>query len=301
MIIELPTANDFAVAGMNSLNLAWTIITQHSMELEQAEVETWDQDGEVTEEYWRRSQATLGHALTLVQQGQELLIKARISEVSVFLLISGQPREWPQSDKKDVSFSEFRTVDAVDLIKLHNSVRTDPLNEEFGRLFDLIRRRRNQIIHQGKDKEPIDVGEMLEAILTTVQRLAPMVRWMKQRAIHLQDEDRIAVAYSSDHVVDQICVEAQLVIKHLGAGSLNKFFSFDKKARRYLCPECNSYADMGPYYTAHLRPNTPTSTLLFCLACDGDYEVERKKCVNSKCPSNVVSKDGLCLRCWTDQ
>src|SRR5262249_17254219 len=160
----------------------------------------------------------------------------------------------------------------------------------------LVRRRRNQIIHHGKDKKAIHVAEMLETILAAVHRLAPSIRWMKQRSKY-QEEDHLSAAYSSDHVLDLVCAEAQCIIKHLGAAKLKEFFSFDKKARRYLCPECNSYTQNDRYALAHLRPNAPASAHLFCLACDEEHSVKRVKCKSEKCPSNVISLDGVCLTC----
>src|ERR1035437_2923933 len=153
MITEIPSAEDFHEAGFNSLNLAWTIVTELSHELENAQVEEWDADNEVADEYWSKAQSPLANALTLVQQGLELLLKSKIAKVSPFLLLSKEVRDWPSSDKNDVSFADFRTVDTADLIKLHNSVCSDRLEDAFIQLFNLVRTRRNQIIHQGQDKK----------------------------------------------------------------------------------------------------------------------------------------------------
>ncbi|MCW1996600.1 hypothetical protein [Bradyrhizobium diazoefficiens] len=300
MIVEVPTSDDFLVAGTNALNLAWSIVVGLPGELENAQVAEWDEAGEATEEYWQKSQTSLGNALTLVQQGFELLLKSRIAAVNPFLLLSREVRDWPASDKKDISFADFRTVDAADLIKLHNSVCTDTLEADFIELYGLVRRRRNQIIHHGKDKKPIHVVELIEAILTCVSRLAPSTRWMKQRAEY-KNNDNYSVAYSNDWLTDVLCGEAEIVINLLGASSLKKFFGFDKKARRYFCPECASSVDGDRSSLAHLRPNTPASTTLFCIVCDDVHDVERKNCIAKDCKSNVISVEGACLTCWGKQ
>jgi hypothetical protein len=300
MIVEVPTSDDFLAAGINSFNLAWSIIIGLNSELENAQVAEWDSEGDVTDEYWQKSQASLANALTLVQQGFELLLKSRIAAVNPFLLLSKEVRDWPASDKKDISFADFRTVDAADLIKLHNSVCADQLEKSFIELFGLVRRRRNQIIHHGKDKKPIHVVELVEAILTCVARLAPSIRWMRQRSDY-KNNDYLSVAYSNDFVTDILCSEAEIVIKLLGASSLKKFFGFDKKARRYFCPECASSVDMDRYALAHLQPNNPESTQLFCIVCDDIHDVERKSCLERDCKSNVISVEGVCLTCWSDQ
>ncbi|MCK1615434.1 hypothetical protein IVA96_01730 [Bradyrhizobium sp. 159] len=287
-------------ASTNSLNLAWSIVLGLHFELQNAQVAEWDEDGEVTDEYWQRSQSTLGNALTLVQQGFELSLKSSIAAVNPYLLLSRDIRDWPASDKKDISFADFRTIDAADLVKLHNSICADQLEASFIELFDRVRRRRNQIIHLGKDKKAIAVVELIEMILSCVARLAPSIRWMKQRADYKND-DYLSVAYSNDHVTDVLCNEAEIVIDLLGASSLDKFFGFDKKARRYYCPECARNVEGDRYLTAHLKPNKPSSTDLFCIVCDEIHDVVRKKCVDEDCKSNVISADGVCLVCWEDQ
>ena len=300
MIIEVPTSSDFMTASLNSLNLAWSIIIQLHFELKNAKVSDWDSDGDVTDEYWQKSQSPLGNALILVQQGFELSLKSRIAAVSPYLLLSKDLRDWPASDKKDISFSDFRTIDSADLIKLHNSISAEQLEPAFIERFDLIRKRRNQIIHHGKDRRPIQITELLEAILTCVARLAPSTRWMKQRSEY-KNSDHFSVAYSSDHVSDELCSEAAAVIDLLGAAKLNFFFGFDKKARRYYCPSCARYSEADPYRTAHLRPNSSKSRTLFCMACDEIHEIQRQACAHPECKSNVISMDGTCLTCWDDQ
>lgn len=61
------------------------------------------------------SQHDLQLAYTLIQQSQELGLKARICAVSPFLLLLGSDvRAWPAVD---ADFGRFRTLDASDLIK----------------------------------------------------------------------------------------------------------------------------------------------------------------------------------------
>lgn len=300
MIIEVPTSEDFLGAAINSLNLAWSIALGLHLELENAQVADWDADGEVTEEYWQKSQASLNNALTLVQQGFELALKSRIAAVNPYLLLSRDIRDWPASDKKDIPFADFRTIDAADLVKLHNSVSQDQLDASFIELFDRVRRRRNQIIHLGKDKRAIGVVELLEMILTCVERLAPAIRWMRQR-VDYKNDDYLTVAYSNDHVTDILCSEAESVINLLGASSLERFFGFNKKARRYFCPGCAANVEMDRFWTAHLKPNEPTGTTLFCIVCDEISDVSRKKCQAKGCKSNVISDEDVCLSCWERQ
>ncbi len=93
MIIEIPNRDDFDKSGLSMLNLAWGAISELYRNLVNAEVEEWDDDGEVTEEYWQAAQRPISVALALAQQGIELLLKGKIAEISPFLLLVGSPRE----------------------------------------------------------------------------------------------------------------------------------------------------------------------------------------------------------------
>jgi hypothetical protein len=65
VISEIPTPDEFARSSLNLLNLAWSIGMDIVRELEESDVEQWDSDGDITDEYWRQSQPALGNALAL--------------------------------------------------------------------------------------------------------------------------------------------------------------------------------------------------------------------------------------------
>lgn len=135
MIIEIPTSDEFQRAGLGFLNLAVDQVIELYDQLEQSGVEE-----DVREEYWESAQQPLATALTLVQQGAEFLLKAKIADVSPFLLIDGSPSSWPRgSDQQDTPFSDFRTIDAHDLPKAHDSVASVRLSEEFKTQFEQLR------------------------------------------------------------------------------------------------------------------------------------------------------------------
>jgi hypothetical protein len=80
----------------------------------------WSDDDKT--DYWRARTYRLNNAISLLQQSLEIFLKARIAEVSPFLLISGEPDRWPKRNSAgDVDFSDFRTLDAVQLCKAVNS------------------------------------------------------------------------------------------------------------------------------------------------------------------------------------
>jgi hypothetical protein len=107
VILDIPTTEDFVDSGTSFLNLAWDAAVDLLLNLTDASVDESDDDGTITDEYWRRAQRPLSTAVTLAQQGAEFLLKSRIAAVSPFLLFSGLPREWPKAcDKSDVSFAD---------------------------------------------------------------------------------------------------------------------------------------------------------------------------------------------------
>lgn len=167
MIIDIPSAEDYRRSALNQLNLACDIgfeLTRHLRGLD----DLWSGDSamEIAPEYWKAAQPVLANGLTLVQQAQEFALKGRIAAVSPFLLISSDARDWPaHSDKKDVPFSAFRTTDAADLLRVHDTVApaSERLPLSFRGFFDEVRRQRNVIMHHGYSGQKIDVAELFVA------------------------------------------------------------------------------------------------------------------------------------------
>lgn len=150
MITDLPTAEDIDGSALALLNMAWETALGVFRLPENSELENWDDDGSVRAEYHEARQPALRHALVMVHQAQELGIKARIAAVSAYLLLTGEPRLWPaKCDKRPTSFEEFRTIDASELIRVHDTVCAAPLDANFTRLFEEGRRARNKIVHLG--------------------------------------------------------------------------------------------------------------------------------------------------------
>jgi hypothetical protein len=73
----------------------------------------------------------LNNAISLLQQSLEIFLKAKIAEVSPFLLIAGDPQSWPSPNKLgQVEFSDFRTLDAAHLCRSARIVSTG-LTDQF--------------------------------------------------------------------------------------------------------------------------------------------------------------------------
>jgi hypothetical protein len=75
-------------------------------------------------DYWFKAQPALANAFGLIQQAMEMALRGRIASISPFLLISRDPKDWPKTvENGAVPFSDFRTLDAADLIMVHQIPR----------------------------------------------------------------------------------------------------------------------------------------------------------------------------------
>jgi hypothetical protein len=302
MIVDIPTADDFEKSGVSMLNLGWDSAAGLYRDLKDSEVERWDEEGRIREEFWGAATGPLAVALALVQQGVELLLKGKVVSVSPFLLISGSPKEWPSGcDQKDTPFADFKTIDSHDLIRTHDAVCTTRIPDDFRQEFERLRRLRNAVLH-GVDKRVAPNGrDVFLAVLKATETLLEPQGWMARRYEYLENSPQTIAHWSLD-VPMVLSPEAELLIQILGPAELKKFFGYDRKARSYICYFCAttcSDLQLRPR-TAQLRPNTPDSTEVWCFACDEEMTVNRLPCQLSDCKGNVIHEDGICLTCYGD-
>ncbi|MFN7553833.1 hypothetical protein, partial [Microcystis sp.] len=281
MIIDVPTGDDFKSAGIDFLNLAWDTLISLSTKLKDAEyfynVYYSDENEEVidqlsSEQYWKQAQRPLSTALSFIQQGTEFLLKGHIATVSPYLLISGDPSNYPsKSHERNIRFSEFKTIDAQDLVKVYNTVSTDRLPDNFRQRFEDLRRKRNIIMHTVDPELYIKTKNLFVEILEICHYLIEQNSWIKIRGQFIQNVPE-SVLYSPEtrEFYNWLALEINLVIDLLTPSENNKYFNFNKKTRRYFCPSCYSgfredYEDEQIPRLAQLIPNEPTSNTIYCL------------------------------------
>lgn len=318
MIIDVPTGDDFKSAGIDFLNLAWNTLISLSTKLKDAEyfynVYYSDENEEVidqlsSEQYWKQAQRPLSTALSLIQQGTEFLLKGHIATVSPYLLILGDPSNYPsKSHERNIRFSEFKTIDAQDLVKVYNTVSTGRLPDNFRQRFEDLRSKRNIIMHTVDPELYIKTENLFVEILEICHYLIEPNSWIKIRGQFIQNEPE-SVLYSPEtrELFNlMLALEINLVIDLLTPSANNKYFNFNKKTRRYFCPSCYSgfrenYEDEQIPRLAQLIPNEPTSNTIYCLVCNESYEVLREDCTAEDCLGNVIDPDdGTCLTCGSD-
>lgn len=304
MIKDVPTHEDFADQGTTFLNLAWDTVLD--LLLEYADAEAWEAivDENQPDDYWQAAQKPLATGVALAQQGVEFLLKAKITAVSPYLLITGRPADWPKNcNKQDTSFPEFHTADAQDLIRIHDTIASTRLTDRFKALFERLRLTRNTIFHTVNPHLRFTEREIIASILELSEELIGPQKWTSVRKPYLETTPS-SVAWSPDAVGYRLSREMLAVLDLLGASDAKQFLGFNKKQRKYICPYCVSeyrsiHSDGRPL-TAQLLPNTPTSTSAYCFVCRKTIDVVRKGCNCPSCKGNVIHAhpDFECLTCF---
>ena len=298
MIVDIPSSADFQAAGINQIYLAWQIAMQALLDLERAIEYGADDDAETKTIYWKRSQPALANAYSLIQQGMELALKGRIAAVSPLLLI-GNPGDWPgRAATSEVSFGEFRTLDAADLVKVHDSIAAPRFDENFKVFWEGVRRERNKIMHSATSKT-FDPADVVHAILTAVEVLfseKPWSLWL----LEMEKEGRLAALGFNDDVQNDVMWQVEAALKHLSSADGRRYFGFDAKRRAYICPHCyyaanRDWQEDWPHL-AQLTTKARGATQLSCTVCKTVTEVLRTPCDESDCKGNVIA-EGICLTC----
>jgi hypothetical protein len=303
MIKNVPTAEDFTEHGLMFLNLAWDTVIDLLIlndDLDRKNLEQTD----LADDYWKAVKRPLSAAHALAQQGAELMLKAEIADVSPFLLLNDPPSAWPKGcDQEDKAFADFRTIDAQDLVRACNALRSSPLPEDFTSTFNKFRKQRNALLHTVDERLRFSEKEIVHYILSIVHLDNPK-QWARIRRTYVED-DPLFMTYETEGNSYRLCREMECMIDMLTRSELQKWFGFDKKQRRYICPHC--YGDtnhVAPDFlptTALLRPNTPQSSTVYCFVCDSNIPVARRNCQDTNCKGNVINDDldYECLTCFT--
>lgn len=188
MITGVPSFAELSETAANWMNLAWSLTIECLSDVEQWR--RFQKDGGLDSDALLRQEAKqiraqryrITNGFSLHQQSLELFLKARIAEVSPFLLISGDQRTWPKpKPNENLDFTELRTIDATELCKVVNTVSAAPVSSDFVKLFDDLRKQRNKIIHLGTGNVVFQSTAILANILTTHKELFPNELWQQFR------------------------------------------------------------------------------------------------------------------------
>lgn len=306
MIKDVPSPQDFFDSGLELFDFAWDTVAVLLTNFSIAERDFGVDAADVSEEYWASSKRRLTTALAMTQQGVEFILKGKIAEISPYLLLAESPTRWPSPyDGHELTFAEFKTVDAQDLIRLHDTVQGAHLAPEFVDKFNALRSKRNTISHSIDKKLQVHTLEVIESILFLHKALFPNENWAKIRATFIRNYPDASLS-GGEYSTNNACLELEIVLKMLPPAAVETFFGISKKQRLYICPNCFDYASHHQDFDhklAALRPKSPTATTLYCPVCDCEHQVVRRGCDQGKCLGNVLSIDErpVCLTCGCHQ
>jgi len=300
MITDLPTEEDFIASSDQFFNLAWDRLSELSEYVRDTNL---GDDDPLADEYWTAAQHKLSNALILLQQGAEFALKGRICSVSPYLLIRSDSGDFPsKSQEVDLPFSEFKTIDAASLIEVHDTFYKDRLPVSFRSHFSEVRKLRNSLMHTVDKRVVLVEKDVYRKLLESYALLHGEGRWISCRSEYIDNSEK-AITADGKLMRTDLFLEIRYVSEFLSDSEWKRYFGISKKARRYICPSCESYTyelimDDHPNF-AFLNPNTPDSTNLSCLLCDEQIDVIRSSCDQAGCPSNVLwAEDDTCLLCY---
>ncbi len=297
MIKDIPNSDEFESAAKAQFDFAWDIVISFLITLDEAG-QYADIEEEDEKAFWETARQRVLTSLIIAQQGVELAIKGKIVSISPYILISGNHSEWPKDkDGTGMSFSDFRSIDAQDLIKVHDNVHEENFDDGFSELFEKLRKLRNKAMHTVDTKLSVSAQEVVIILLEVHEYLYPDDSWVSTRREFLNDSPATQLFFDTDHVEGLVAKEFLTVFKLLTSSQVKRFFKIDKRQRLYICPECKyegeKYEMIEPKY-AVLQPNTPESEHLFCFVCGGLHQVSRANCNIDDCPGNVISDEYVC-------
>jgi hypothetical protein len=301
MIKDIPVQSDFDAVGGALLDQSWEVATSLLTLLDDGKLWFADQEEEA---YWLAAHIKLSTAMAIAHQGAEFLLKGRIAAVSPLLLIMNAPREWPKPEADGhISFSQFRTVDAQDIVRLHNGCAAAPLDKDFAVAFEALRIRRNSIMHSVNPNIKVDAATLLGEILMIYKSLMPERNWVDARHEALC-ESAAAKVWSADWVEASVVREFNAVSQVLTPKAMLDYFGFDKKQRVYLCSNCtySVCAEEGfESYSATLTTKMAGCDEISCFICRRVEKVQRSACTEKNCKGDVISTEwDKCLTCGAD-
>ena len=286
MIVGVPSHIHLMETATGWMNLAWEVIVAESHSLDEIgdvwtdEPGVWTREEIKTEltDYLRSRRLHLNNAISLLQQSLEIFLKAKIAEVSPFLLIAGESSSWPSPDSKgNVDFSNFRTLDAIHLCKAARAATNFKVTDEFVAFYDRIQKTRNKIAHLNASDVKAEVHEIMLDILTAHRHLFSQDQWVSFRTRFMDSgSDKMTILSGRDFIHDVLMDELDTVFGALEPRHLKVFFGYDPKKKDLRCPQCvelrSKYSDKCEYAQKQDDGNIRCAACLSVMSA-ADYKI----------------------------
>ena len=289
MIIGVPDHHELNATATGWLNLAWDIVISEAANFQEVEflyksIEA-EHGVEVAEkaidQHWAAKRLKLNNAISLLQQSLEIFLKARIAEISPYLLISGDPQSWPAPDKSGmVDFADFRTLDALHLCRAAKIVSTTPISDRFIQLYGKLRKERNKITHLNAGSMKAEVGAIILEILEAHKQLFPDNPWVSFRAKYIistgEYSDKEGIFTGDDYVNDKICSEVTAALAEIEPKHGKTYFQYDSRKKGLRCPICLERRNSDDEWRFAQKQKNETIKCIACLSVFDRSEYKKK-------------------------
>lgn len=308
MIDHLPTAEGLNTTALKLYFRAWSeLVGIMSAFDEYYSTERFGRgEDDIRDEYLRASREDLQAILAAVQQSNELALKARIVEVSPYLLLLNSDISFSNAPKQ-VEFSTLRTLDAVDLPKAVNTLCNAPLSDSYIQLYGKLRVLRNQYTHLGDTRRVLDPLKIMNDMIDQYIELWPARFWLKDRT-ELASISRNGF-FDGKHSSTRLYVMSQFAYERalFPPSRFRKLFGVKKSAVRLACHSCRNdwYIEHGgvPAERCLTACYDGERQRVHCLMCKEDFAVSGEQCSAANCksefvaPRDAASGRGLCFAC----
>lgn len=312
MITNIPTPDELENIALRLHFSAWATLL--------SVIKDFDQIFEPAEgdpDYWRDEKAgyidacqpELQSICAVIQQSNEMALKARICTVSPYLLLLNTENKF-STTPKSVDFYSLRTLDAVDLPSTANTFCAKPLSDKFLQEYNSIRSLRNSVVHAGKVDKAFSAEELLRTLIFLYLELWPNRQWLVDR-VKYAAQTRLAFFHDGRYISAHSVVMSEVpdAFTFFTNRDFKALFGKPKSTRRYICHAC--------FYQATTKFGSPDATIcqtawlddethLTCKMCEETFKVARVKCTSHECKGNVIGDNsddfvGLCHTCGEGQ
>lgn len=305
MITNVPSWDDLETISLQLHFSAWAQITKIVREFNQsyaaAELD-WHKEWE---EYVKAAQTDLQGIYTLIQQSLEIGIKSRISRISPFLLLKKYEAKPVEPNSHQYDFSDFQTIEASELVRIHNMFCADQLSAAFVSEWEKVRKARNKIAHLGLFNLTLDPNELFDLLFLQYRELYPERRWLPDRVL-FASKHRWAGAWDEWSPEGEVLHELWDVQTDIEQAHYLTVFGYPYGVRRYICPECGSLLEGLTQGNEPYKADVPTAyrigaAKIKCAMCLKEHGVEEGKCNGAECDGDLAAVEdewaGMCLTC----
>lgn len=255
--------------------------------------------------YLKAAQNDLQSIYTLIQQSQEIGLKARICEISPYLLL--KKKNAPSLDKgtSNFDFLDMPTHDAGELPDIHDTFCEKRLSNSFRETYDKIRKNRNKIYHLGIYKNEINPQLLIETIIDQYIELYTNRVWWKDRLQFATNRWSELQPHDEWNELSEIIHEISRLEKHLSDKQFNFLMAHEKSTERFICYDCVSSASLD-HWDSHCSDfpsayQVESKNVVRCVVCDETTEMTPETCIRPECRCGFKSAypDAMdrCMKC----